>query len=109
MRILHIWDEAGVAYVLVKYQQLQGHQSIVIKSIASDKYGINTFYRDYLLNTGLQDFVGRYIEEAKKADIIHIHSSIGVLFNLRKKFGKSKTIILHYHGTDIRGLKKRTR
>lgn len=29
-----------------------------------------------------------------------------MLFKLRKKFGRTKKIILHYHGTDIRGLRK---
>ena len=36
--------------------------------------------------------------------MVHIHSRIDVLFPLRERFGKSKKIILHYHGTDIRGL-----
>jgi hypothetical protein len=33
-----------------------------------------------------------------------VHSRIDILFELRKKYGSSKKIILHYHGTDIRGL-----
>ena len=43
--------------------------------------------------------------EAKDADVIHIHSMEELVVKMRKTFGSSKKIILHYHGTDIRGLK----
>ena len=46
------------------------------------------------------------IEEARKADIIHIHSLPEMVINIRKIYGGSKIIILHYHGTDIRGFSK---
>jgi hypothetical protein len=38
--------------------------------------------------------------------VIHVHGYIDILFALREKFHRQKKIILHYHGTDIRGLKK---
>ena len=47
------------------------------------------------------------LSEAKNADIIHIHSDEELVFKIRKAFGNSKKIILHYHGTDIRGLKNK--
>ena len=107
MHILHVWDQAGVAYTIAKYQQqLQGHEAKVIMIANYDKYGISEFYKQYILNTALEEFTEKCIEEAKSADIIHIHSRIDILIKLRQKFGNSKKIILHYHGTDIRGLKK---
>jgi hypothetical protein len=107
MHILHVWDQAGVAYTIAKYQQqLQGHEAKVIMIANYNKYGISEFYKQYILNTALEEFTEKCIEEAKSADIIHIHSRIDILIKLRQKFGNSKKIILHYHGTDIRGLKK---
>jgi glycosyltransferase involved in cell wall biosynthesis len=107
MHILHVWDQAGVAYTLAKYQQrLQGHEAKVIMIENYNKYGIFEFYKQYILNVELDEFTEKCIEKAKSADIIHVHSRIDILLMLRQKFGRSKKIILHYHGTDIRGLKE---
>jgi hypothetical protein len=103
MRILHVWDQAGVACIFAKYQIRSGHQSKVIR-IEGDKYGIYQFYRNYVTNVQKDEFVDRCLDEATSADIIHIHGPINILFALRRKFGRSKTIILQYLGTDIRGL-----
>src|SRR5207249_2393987 len=54
----------------------------------------------------LNDFDQKSVDEAHSADILHIHSRSDMVFKLRKEFGNSKKIILHYHGTDIRGIKK---
>lgn len=102
MRILHVEDAAGVAFILAKYQQRQGHESKVLKHIDPDKYGITNFYRDYCLSVKAEEFAKTCSREAEVSDVIHIHSVIGVLFMLRKKFGRSKKLILHYHGTDVR-------
>lgn len=106
MRILHVWDQAGVAFVLAKYQRLQGHDSKAIMVREYDKYGIGRFYNDYVIDATLEDFVQKSIHEARSADLIHIHSRSDMVFKLRKEFGNSKKIILQYHGTDIRGIKK---
>jgi hypothetical protein len=103
VRILHVWDQAGVACILAKYQIRQGHQSKVLK-IKGDKYGIYHFYSEFITEVPEEQFFVRCIEEASRADIIHIHGPINVLFKLRQRFGKSKIIILQYLGTDIRGL-----
>ena len=104
MRILHIWDQAGVAYILAKYQSRQGHSCSVLRVKNQDKYGINRFYNQYVIYCSQEDFIQRSLKEAATAQLIHIHSRIDVLLPLRERFGKSKKIILHYHGTDIRGL-----
>jgi hypothetical protein len=107
MRILHILDAAGVACIYSKYQQMQGHDAKVIwnKDVA-DKYGIYDFYKDYLINVTYGKFTETCIQEGETADVIHVHGYIDILFALREKFHRQKKIILHYHGTDIRGLKK---
>lgn len=104
MRILHIWDQAGVACILAKYQSRQGHLASVLRIKGQDKYGINRFYEEFVIYSSQEDFIQRSLKEAEAAQLIHIHSRLDVLFPLREKFGRSKKIILHYHGTDIRGL-----
>ena len=104
MRILHIWDQAGVAHILAKYQSRQGYSCSVLRVKDEDKYGINRFYDQYVIYCSQEDFIQRSLKEAAAAQLIHIHSRIDVLLPLRQRFGKSKKIILHYHGTDIRGL-----
>jgi hypothetical protein len=86
---------------------MQGHEAKVIwnKDVA-DKYGIYDFYKDYLINVTYGKFSETCIQEGETADVIHVHGYIDILFALRKKFHRQKKIILHYHGTDIRGLKK---
>ena len=108
MRILHIDDAAAVSCILAKYQQqIQGHDSKVIKYDIYDKFGFYRFYGDYVtIATSEDQYLKDIVEESKSADIIHIHTRSDVFLKLRNKFGKSKKMVLHYHGTDIRGLKK---
>lgn len=107
MRILHILDAAGVACIYSKYQRMQGHDAMVIwnKDVV-DKYGIYDFYKEYLTNVTYEKFTQTCLKEAENVDVIHVHGYIDILFELRKRFQRQKKIILHYHGTDIRGLKK---
>jgi hypothetical protein len=107
MRILHILDAAGVACIYSKFQQTKGHESKVIwNKDVGDKYGIYDYYKDYIINVSHAEFTERCLVEGKTADVIHVHGFIDILFKLHKKFHKSKKIILHYHGTDIRGLNR---
>jgi hypothetical protein len=105
MKILHINDKAGVACILSKYQRLSGMESKVLSSNKIDKFGILKFYEDYVDIVDRNSFVDYCISEAKRADIVHIHSGEQLVIKMRKAYGNSKKIILHYHGTDIRGLK----
>ena len=105
MRILHILDAAGVACIYSKFLQKKGHESRVIwNKDVGDKYGIYDYYKDYIINVSYAEFTERCLREGETADVIHVHGFIDILFKLHKKFHKSKKIILHYHGTDIRGL-----
>jgi len=106
MRILHIWDQAGVAFVLAKYQRSRGHDSKAIMVREYDKYGIGKFYKQYAIDATLQDFGQKSLDEAHSADILHVHSRSDLVFKFREEFGNSKRIILQYHGTDIRGIRK---
>ncbi|HEY6657937.1 MAG TPA: hypothetical protein VIZ62_05375 [Nitrososphaeraceae archaeon] len=104
---MHIHDQAGVACILAKYQRMNDIKSKVLSSNTIDKYGILKFYKDYVDIIDRANFVEYCLAEAKSADIIHIHSVEQIVIKIRKVFGNSKRIILHYHGTDIRGLKNK--
>src|SRR5687768_12092887 len=80
-------------------------ESKVLSSNKIDKYGILKFYEDYVDIVDRSNFVEYCLSEAKSADIIHIHSDERLVIKIRKAYGNSKKIVLHYHGTDIRGLK----
>ena len=103
MKILHLHDQAGVSCVLAKYQNKLGNDAKVI-TVSDDKYGIYEYYHDYVQLVRQDEFIEKSLQESKYYDIIHVHSSFGMVFYLRKKYGTSKKVILHYHGTDIRGL-----
>jgi hypothetical protein len=106
--VLHIWDEAGVAFILAKFQQINGNESKVIRVKNADKYGIDEFYKKYGLFVAPEELVYKSIEEARRADVIHIHSLPEMVINIRNIYRESKVIILHYHGTDIRGFSEGT-
>lgn len=103
MYVLHIWDQAGVAFILAKFQQINGNESKVIRVKNADKYGIDEFYEEYGLFVAPEELVYKSIEEARRADVIHIHSLPEMVINIRNMYRESKVIVLHYHGTDIRG------
>jgi hypothetical protein len=105
LKVLHIHDQAGVACILAKYQRMNGIQSKVVSANKNDKYGILTFYKDYVELVDRSNFAESCLSEAKNADVIHIHSAEQLVIKIRKAYGNSKKIVLHYHGTDIRGLK----
>jgi hypothetical protein len=107
LKVLHIHDQAGVACILAKYQRMNGIQSKVVSANKSDKYGILTFYKDYVDLVDRSNFAEYCLSEAKNAHIIHIHSAEQLVIKIRKAYGNSKKIVLHYHGTDIRGLKNK--
>ena len=102
MKILHINDQAGVSCILAKYQRNYGRESKVLSHNKIDKFGILKYYKDYVDIVERDNFVNYCISEAKDADVIHIHSKEEIVVKMRKTFGNSKKIILHYHGTDIR-------
>ena len=107
MKILHINDIAGVACILAKYQRYNDMESKVLSPNKIDKFGILKFYKDYVNVVEPLNFAEYCISEAKEADVIHIHSMEDLVIKMRKTFGNSKKIILHYHGTDLRGLKNK--
>ena len=107
MQILHIWDQAGVACIFAKYQKKMGHSVKVLRKANYDPYGIYEFYRDSINFIEDSIFLDMCVKESKEADIIHIHSRTDVLFHLREKLNKKCKIIMHFHGSELRGIMER--
>jgi hypothetical protein len=107
VKITHISDVAGIGSTLTKYQRLSGDEAnLFARSNLNDKYGIYDFYRSSITYCPDAEFITRCIRDATTSEVIHIHGSIYMLTKMRAHFGPRKKIILHYHGTDLRGRKK---
>lgn len=106
MKILHINDQAGVACILAKFQEKQGVESKVIA--IADKYGIKEYYKNNVIFVEKENFYSASLNESASYDIIHIHSVDALVYKLRRRYGNRKKIILHYHGTDLRGNYKKS-
>jgi len=66
-KILHVWDQAGVACVLAKYQRRLGHDVKVIKRAGFDKFKIYSFHgeREFKTLLGFQ-----FLKIAEKSSLI---------------------------------------
>lgn len=103
MRVLHIFDCAAVACTLAKFQRDMGHDAHVISFTKMDPFGFLKFYGEECIRTvDPTEFYLNAIDRAIDYDIIHVHFVWGVIPYLRNKYGNTKKIILHYHGSDIR-------
>lgn len=107
MNILHVWDQSGVACILSKYQNKLGHQSVVLRRSNYDPYGIYKYYDNLVEFAEEKDFFELCLSRAKEADIIHIHSRADVLVYLRKKLDTKLKVIMHFHGSDLRGINQK--
>jgi glycosyltransferase involved in cell wall biosynthesis len=103
MKILHVWNTAAVPSILSKFLRRKGVASDVIMRGAFDRYGFKKFYANCTTNydVSVMDFFLIALKKASDYDIIHIHS-VDKLVPLIK-FCHKKPVLLHYHGTDIRG------
>jgi len=113
MKILHVWDQAGVACVLGVGQSQQGHEVTVVKRIGFDPYGIldhyetagypGRFFMVRLRAYSAAHFMRKVMRliEGDTYDLIHVHDLYGLIPRIRVKFPQIK-IVMHYHGTVLR-------
>jgi glycosyltransferase involved in cell wall biosynthesis len=102
MNILYIWDQAGVACILAKHHRKMGHEVRILKRAGYDPFGISKFYDEPLLDMDGKTFLKYAIKEAARYDVIHVHTLYKVIPELRKKY-RDKKLVLHYHGSEVRG------
>lgn len=96
MKILHIWNQAGVASILAKYQRKLGHEAEVIKRGGFDCYGIEEFYGTTIYRCRASKWYYYAVKKCREFDIIHVHSLSGLVPFIRKPK------VLHFHGDDLR-------
>lgn len=101
MKILHFFNPAAVASVLAKYtDKIYGTESNVVMTERWDKRVRPTYYGE-VWDTNKYTFAFKFLYEARRYDIIHVHYHDNMLMPLRQLYNK-KGLIMHYHGTDIR-------
>lgn len=96
MKILHIWDVAGVTSILAKYQKKMGHETKVMMLKKHDPMEVSEFYnKTYDMNA--KKFILLVLWEARKYDVLHIHNLSIIIPALRILYPKKK-IFIHHHG-----------
>lgn len=101
MKILHIWDQAGVACILAKHHRRMGHEVRILKRVGYDPFGISQFYNEPLLDMDGKAFLKYAIKEAAGYDVVHVHTLYKIIPDLFKKY-RDKKLVLHYHGSEAR-------
>jgi len=104
LRILHVWNTAGVASIIAKYMdKMFGTESNVIMRRQFDKLGLTTYGE--LWDSGSKVFTFRALLKARKYDLVHVHDFDKFVSYLKFLY-PNKPVILHYHGSMIRGKAK---
>lgn len=100
MKILHIYNTAGVASIIAKnMDNVYCTESTVITPLLADPYGFTTYGKVY--DEGLLKFKIRCLLKSVRFDVIHCHSTDGI-GRIIKKLLHRKILVVHYHGSDIR-------
>lgn len=99
MKVLHIWNTAGVGSIISR--ELNMVQEVECKVVAK-KNKFNFDSEETISVVGGSKSCALYgLLIAKNYDIIHVHT-VDVLIPIFRKIYPKKTIILTYHGSEIR-------
>ncbi len=99
--VLHIWNTAGVGSIIAKYQnRLFGWKTWVVTRKKFDPFGVTNYGDAWECRASI--FYVKVFLKALKYRIIHVHASDKIARAL-KTILPWKKVILHYHGSDIRG------
>lgn len=99
--VLHVWNTAGVACTLAKWtNRVYGVHTDVYAMKRYDPFGHITYGTPRLEN----DARFRYlvIQNIPDFDIVHLHEFDPLALKIRRCYPE-KPLIMHYHGSDIRG------
>lgn len=100
IKVLHIWNTAGVASLMVKHLNKNGFKSDVIMREGYDPFGMSEYYNHKLLNLSGGQFIKYAIDRSSEYDIIHIHGIWKLAEPIKKKY-PNKKVILQHHGTEL--------
>lgn len=99
MKILHIWDLAGVANIIAKFMdRLYGTESHVMSRKAFDEFGSNIYTSP--MNDGAVMFYIKALLKAREYDIIHVHALDKIIPFL--KIFHNKLVVINYYGSSMR-------
>ena len=101
MRILHVWDMAGVSHIIAKYQRLRDHTVTVLTRPSFDIYGIGAHYNTTHIHDRVLRYVYAVMRAVRHADIIHVHDSHSLMRYIRL-VARHKPIVYHHHGSYAR-------
>jgi len=100
LRVLHVWNTAGVASVIAKYQaRILKWETWVVSRLGHDPFSL-TYYGEALKTSSL-GFFSKVIWISRGYDLVHVHS-LDKMVPLIKTLYPAKPVILHYHGSEIR-------
>jgi hypothetical protein len=108
MKILFVWDNAGVSSILAKWLRKGLHEVDVMVRKETDDFGFAPYYGDIILDLPNYEFSEYIIGIADKYDLIHVNS-LPKLAGIIKSLYPSKKVVLHYHGSDARLSNKKER
>ncbi len=103
MRVLHIGNTAGVGSVIAKWQKkiFKTHVFLITRK-QLDKFNVTTFGLALPLDKYTYTLLAIILSMGY--DVVHIHDFDKLVRILKKiPFLRKKIVILHYHGTRIRG------
>lgn len=101
-RVIHVWNTAGIGGLLARYlDRHYDYESVAISRASHDPFDLAT-EKTLVWNMRARPWVLRCLWKARNYDIIHLHSGIQWLPVYRRAFPEKK-IVLHLHGTKIRG------
>lgn len=101
-KVIHIWNTAGIGGLLARYlDRHYDYESVAIARASHDPFGLAT-EKTLVWDNRAIIWLIRCVLKARNFDIIHLHSGIQWLPYYRM-FYPGKKIVLHLHGTKIRG------
>jgi hypothetical protein len=101
-KVIHIWDICGIGGLLARYMDRHyDYESIAIARASHDPF-LHAKDKALVWNHGSKVWLLRCLWKARNYDIIHIHSGIQWLPVFRQA-NKTAKIVIHLHGTKIRG------
>ncbi len=105
MKIVHCFNIAGVATTLSKELRKIGHETIIIdRKGRNENMGFNLDIQS-VYKRSPRGIYWEVLKQSRNADILHIHYSQDVLSKTKilKKINRKVKVIMHFHGSDIRG------
>lgn len=103
MKILFVWDVAGVSCVFAKYLRRRGHEVKVMSRALQDEFHFLDFYGETRLDVEGGEFDMMAYKEAENHDIIHCNA-VPKVANFIKQQYPNKKVLIEYHGSELRML-----